>query len=191
MFKNLFNKAKDTTESQNERPKLYDKNGNEVTGRPEPGVTYYDANGNELKAPQGGHGGPQGGHGGPQGGHGGHGGPHGERQKLYDKDGNEVTGRPEQGVTYYDADGNELKAPQGGHGGPQGGHGGPHGGHGGPQGERPKLYDKDGNEVTGRPEEGVTYYDANGNELKAPQGGQGGPGPKGGQGKYGFPRGRE
>ena len=27
---------------------------------------------------------------------------------LTDKDGNEVTGRPEQGVTYYDKDGNEL-----------------------------------------------------------------------------------
>ena len=61
----------------------------------------YDAEGNELKAPPAGHGGP----------HGGHGGPHGERPKIYDKDGNEVTGRPEEGVTYYDKDGNELAAP--------------------------------------------------------------------------------
>ena len=39
--------------------------------------------------------------------------------------------------------------------------------------DHPKLYDKEGNEVTGRPEEGVTYYDANGNELKAPPAGHG------------------
>ena len=35
--------------------------------------------------------------------------------------------------------------------------------------DHPKLYDKDGNEVTGRPEEGVTYYDADGNELCPPE----------------------
>ena len=46
-----------------------------------------------------------------------------DHPKLYDKEGNEVTGRPEEGVTYYDADGNELKAPPAGHGH----HGGPHG----------------------------------------------------------------
>ena len=84
-----------------EKMKLYDKDGNEVTGRPEPGVTYYDAQGKELKAPPAGHD-P---HGGP------HGFPHGEKIKLYDKDGNEVTGRPEKGVAYYDKDGKELKFP--------------------------------------------------------------------------------
>ena len=31
---------------------------------------------------------------------------------LYDKDGNEVSGPPEEGVTYYDADGNELCPPE-------------------------------------------------------------------------------
>ena len=87
-----------------------------------------------------------------------------QKMKLYDKDGNEITGKPEEGVTYYDAEGNELKAPPAGHGGHHGGPGG-HGGHGAPQGERPKIYDKDGNEVTGRPEKGVTYYDKDGNEL--------------------------
>ena len=34
--------------------------------------------------------------------------------------------------------------------------------------DHPTLYDKDGNEVTGRPEEGVTYYDAEGNEYCPP-----------------------
>lgn len=38
--------------------------------------------------------------------------------------------------------------------------------------EHSKLYDKEGNEATGRPEEGVTYYDADGNELNAPPAGQ-------------------
>lgn len=99
-----------------------------------------------------------------------------DHPKLYDKDGNEVTGRPEDGVTYYDAEGNELKAPKAGHG-PQGEppHGGPKGGpmggpHRGPHdGEPPKLYDKDGNEVSGPPQEGVIYYDAEGNELCPPE----------------------
>ena len=76
-----------------------------------------------------------------------------DHPKLYDKDGNEVTGRPEEGVTYYDDDGNELKAPPVGHGPHGGPHGGPHCGHhgdphGGPHGAPPKLYDKDGNEVS-------------------------------------------
>ncbi|MCR4671871.1 MAG: hypothetical protein K5637_01370 [Lachnospiraceae bacterium] len=151
------------------RLKIYDKDGNEVTGLPEEGVTYYDADGNELQIPSGG---PQGGP--PQGGPG-HG-PQGRPPKMFDKDGNEVTGRPEEGVTYYDADGNELQAPPAGGHGPQGGlqgrppHEGPHGGHGhGPQGQPPKMYDKDGNEVTGRPEKGVTYYDAEGNALTPPE----------------------
>ncbi len=86
-----------------------------------------------------------------------------ERPVLYDKDGNEVTGRPEKGVTYYDKDGNELKKPE-----HEGGHH-CHGPRGPEKGERPVLYDKDGNEVTGRPEEGVTYYDKDGNELKKPE----------------------
>lgn len=92
-----------------------------------------------------------------------------DRPKLYDKDGNEVTGRPEEGVTYYDAAGNELKVPPAGHGPHGGPHGGPHSGpHGGPHGAPPKLFDKDGNEVSGPPQEGVTYYDAEGNELCTP-----------------------
>ena len=65
--------------------------------------------------------------------------------KLYDKEGNEVTGRPEEGVTYYDANCNELKASPAGHGPHGSSHAGPHGG---PHGAPPKLYDKDGNEVT-------------------------------------------
>ena len=93
-----------------------------------------------------------------------------DHPKLYDKDGNEVTGRPEEGVTYYDAEGNELKAPPAGHGPHGGPHGGPHSGpHGGPHGAPPKLFDKDGNEVSGPPQEGVTYYDAEGNELCPPE----------------------
>lgn len=34
--------------------------------------------------------------------------------------------------------------------------------------DHPKRYDKEGNEATGRPEEGVTDYDADGNELCPP-----------------------
>ena len=97
-----------------DHPKLYDKEGNEVTGRPEEGVTYYDAEGEELKAPPAGHG-PHGGpHGGSHGDHGGphSGGPHGVPPKLFDKDGEEVSGPPQAGVTYYDADGNELCPPE-------------------------------------------------------------------------------
>ena len=37
-----------------------------------------------------------------------------------------------------------------------------------PDHEKPVLYDENGNEVEGRPEEGVAYYDKDGNELKKP-----------------------
>ena len=65
------------------KPKLYDKDGNEVQGPPQDGVVYYDKDGNELKMPSKGKPGPggPGGFGGP-----GHGHPNGQPPKLYDKD---------------------------------------------------------------------------------------------------------
>lgn len=78
-----------------ERPKLYDKDGNELTTPPKPGEEVYDKNGNKLERK----------------------GPAGDRQsqmrpKLYDKDGNELTTPPKPGDKVYDKNGNEITMTQ-------------------------------------------------------------------------------
>ena len=68
-----------------ERPKLYDKDGKELTSPPKSGTKVYDKDGKELTPFQ-----------------------HRKRPEFYDKDGNKLTQPPKPGTKVYDKDGKEI-----------------------------------------------------------------------------------
>lgn len=68
-----------------ERPKFYDKDGNELKAPPQPGTKIYDKNGKEIMPP-------------PM-----------QKMKFYDKNGKELTSRPKPGEKVYDKNGKEIE----------------------------------------------------------------------------------
>ena len=66
------------------RPEFYDKNGNKLTERPQPGTKVYDKDGKEIVPFK-----------------------H-KRPEFYDKNGNKLTERPQPGTKVYDKDGKEI-----------------------------------------------------------------------------------
>lgn len=69
-----------------ERPKFYDKDGNELKARPQPGTKIYDKNGKEIQFPSPKH-----------------------KMKFYDKNGKELTAPPKPGEKVYDKNGKEIE----------------------------------------------------------------------------------